>query len=57
MIGQAQSFQVDQFQDGELYLKEIKFGTSMLQNDFFRPFEEDSKENQKQYGGEVLIKI
>ena len=45
MIGQTQSFQVDQFQDGELYLKEIKFGTSLLQNDIFTPFEEDSKAN------------
>ena len=30
IVGQTQSFQVDQFQDGELYLKEIKFGTSHL---------------------------
>ena len=56
-VGSTQSFQVDQFQDGELYLKEIKFGACQLQNDFFRPFEEDKEEKQNKLGGKVLIKI
>ena len=33
MVGELESFQLDQFSEGEIYLKEIRFGSMQSKND------------------------
>ena len=55
LVGEQESFQLDQFSEGEIYLKEIRFGSKQSKNAILG-FETPSDEEQE-FGGVLLCKI
>lgn len=44
LVGECESFQLDQFSEGQIYLKEIRFGSKQSKNDILG-FEAVEKED------------
>ena len=57
LIGQQESFHLDQFLEGQVYMKEIKFGSKQSKNDILG-FEAVAKDGEgSQFGGTLLVKV
>ena len=55
LVGEHESFHLNQFSDGEIYLKEIKFGSQQSKNDILGF--ETPREEEQEFGGSLLLKI
>ena len=55
MVGELESFQLDQFSEGEIYLKEIRFGSMQSKNDILGLQQAQSEVDA--FGGTLLCKI
>ena len=55
LVGEFESFHLDQFSEGQIYLKEIRFGSKQSKNDILG-FEADN-EDKLGFGGTLLCKI
>lgn len=55
LVGELESFHLNQFSEGEIYLKEIRFGSKQSKNDILG-FENNMEEDNG-FGGTLLCKI
>ena len=56
LVGELESFQLDQFSEGEIYLKEIRFGSKQSKSAALMGLEE-VKSDDGGFGGTLLCKI
>lgn len=56
LVGEHESFHLNQFSEGEIYLKEIKFGLKQSKNDILG-FETPREGEELEFGGSLLCKI
>ena len=55
LVGEFESFHIDQFSEGQIYLKEIRFGSKQSKNDILGF--ETSTDDELAFGGTLLCKI
>ena len=55
LVGEHESFHLDQFSEGEIYLKEIRFGSKQSKNDILGF--DTPRESDQEFGGTLLMKI
>ena len=55
LVGEHESFHLDQFSEGEIYLKEIRFGSKQSKNDILGL--DTSRDSENEFGGTLLVKI
>ena len=55
LVGEHESFHLNQFSEGEIYLKEIKFGSKQSKNDILGF--ETPRDEVMEFGGTLLCKI
>ena len=55
MVGAGESFHLDQFSEGQIYMKEIRFGSKQSKNDILGF--ESAPGDEMEFGGTLLVKI
>lgn len=55
LVGEHESFYLNQFSEGQIYLKEIRFGSKHSKNDILGF--ETPREDELDFGGTLLCKI